>query len=369
MPQVYAVAYTTDGTNYTTLSNVQSVTVNIGRQALVDSYNASTCQVLMRYPNGFASPITQLVSGTRIRISNTTSGKIIWFGRISDVDVSYAIPYASNVGPADYMTITGEGALAAWARANGNGYSMAAGTATAQLSAAATSNGLSQTSTYSGSDNPTVAATTVSGSWGDWANKFTATLNGRIREGNNQVVFVSKYSIGNSSIGFSDTLNNASWQRYDVIDFRSLSQNYWTQVTVTPDSFGAATVQTGASPYRTLTLSTYNSSTSQATDLANYLLGVYSAQTFQIGAISAIAENQASFQLDAIGTGFWDCIGNTIAIQFRGQTYYGVIEGGTMTADPNTSRYTFYLSGSDLNSYLILNNPVLGKLNSNKLGY
>ena len=369
MAQNYVAAYTTDGTNYTSLTNVQGIQVNIGRAALVDSYNASTCVITMRYPSGYASPIAALVTGTRLRISNSTSGKVIWYGRISDVEVSYGIRYSSSTGPSDYATITGEGALASWARSNGNSYAMAAGTATAQLTAAAASNGLSQNSTYSGTDNPTVAATTVTGSWGDWANKFTATLNGRIREGDNQVVFVSKYSIGNSSIGFSDNKNSATWQVYDTIDFRSLAQNYWTQVTVTPDSYTAGTVQTGAAPYRTLALSTYNSSTSQATDLANYLLGVYGTQTFQIGAISAIAENQSSFQLDAIGTGFWDCIGNTIAIEFRGTTYYGVIEGGSMTADPNSSRYTFYLSGSDLNSYLILDNPVLGKLNSNKLGY
>jgi hypothetical protein len=40
-----------------------------------------------------------------------------------------------------------------------------------------------------------------------------------------------------------------------------------------------------------------------------------------------------------------------------------------VTATPESSRYTFYLSGADLNNYLILNSTVFGTLNNNKLGY
>jgi hypothetical protein len=369
MPQVYAVEYTTNGTTYTALSNVQSVNVKIGREALIDNYASLSGRVVMRYPTGYANPVAALVTGTRLRVSNSTTGKIICYGVIADVVVSYGMPYTAGVGNADYVEISFEGALAKWARTGGSSYAMGAGTATAQLSTAATQSGLAQTNTYSGTDNPTVAATTVTTTWGDWLNKFTATLNGRIREGDNQIVALSKYTVATSTINFSDTANNATNQVYNAITFDSLGQNFFTQVSVTPESYAVQTVQTGSSPYRTLQLATFNSSTTQAADLANYLLNIYNTAKFALSSVSCLAEAQNSMKLDAIGTGFWDCIGYTVGVTFRGTTFYGVIEGAAMTATPNEAVYTFYLSGADLNSYLILNNPALGKLNSNKLGY
>jgi hypothetical protein len=46
-----------------------------------------------------------------------------------------------------------------------------------------------------------------------------------------------------------------------------------------------------------------------------------------------------------------------------------IIEGFSVTADPSDSRYTFYVSPGDLNSYLVLDNSILGRLDFNKLGF
>ena len=246
---------------------------------------------------------------------------------------------------------------------------MAAGTASAQLAAAAASNGLTATSNYSATDNPSLAGTTVSGSWADWFNQYTATLNGRIRQGNNSVVAISKYSGFNSAVNFSDAANNATNQVYDSIDFQSLGQNYFTQVTISPSGFDPQTASSGSAPYRNLNVQTYNSGTAQALDFANYLLGVYGSTSFALASVSCLAEAQNSMKLDNIGTGFWDCIGYAVTVTFRGTVYYAIIEGASFTADPGSSRYTFYLSGADLNSYLILDNVVQGRLDFNKLGY
>jgi hypothetical protein len=62
-------------------------------------------------------------------------------------------------------------------------------------------------------------------------------------------------------------------------------------------------------------------------------------------------------------------IGARVSVTFRGTVYQSIIEGITVTADPNSSRYTYYLSGADLNNYLILNDSVFGRLDYNKLGY
>jgi hypothetical protein len=62
-------------------------------------------------------------------------------------------------------------------------------------------------------------------------------------------------------------------------------------------------------------------------------------------------------------------VGSRVSVVFRGTTYFSIIEGVTVTATPESSRYTYYLSGQDLNNYLILNNTVFGTLDYNKLGY
>jgi hypothetical protein len=74
--------------------------------------------------------------------------------------------------------------------------------------------------------------------------------------------------------------------------------------------------------------------------------------------------------MDYMGlTTFGFMIGARVSVTFRGTVYYSIIEGVRVTATPESSRYTFYLSGADLNNYLILNDTVFGRLDNNKLGY
>jgi hypothetical protein len=158
---------------------------------------------------------------------------------------------------------------------------------------------------------------------------------------------------------------------YDQISFGSYADNYYTQVTVDPESFAEATVQSGTAPFRTLLTNTFNASTAQATDYANYLLANYDEQGQALLSISCLAEAQSTFKLDNLfATGYPPIYpGTQVTVTFRGTVFNCVIEGVSMTATPESSRYTFYLSGADLNAYLILNNTVFGRLDYNKLGY
>jgi len=83
-----------------------------------------------------------------------------------------------------------------------------------------------------------------------------------------------------------------------------------------------------------------------------------------------LAEAQTSFKLDKMGlTQLGEIIGSRVSVTFRGTVYQSIVEGITVTATPESSRYTFYLSGADLNNYLVLDDAVFGKLDFNKLGY
>lgn len=372
MPQEYRVEYSTNNVTWTALSNVEEINLHIGRDRQLDAYNASSANVTVRYPTGFASPITAIVSGNFVRITNVTSGQFMFQGTINNVNVTYGIPYASGVGVSDYMTISVEGFFARFGRVQGLSYVMAADTLYNQVVGCATQTSLS-IETAVGNTQP-IAGTTVAGTWGDWVNTLLVTINGRMWDSQaNKVTIRTPFALSTSPITFSDTTNNATNQVYDQINFGSFSDNYYTQVTVDPESFAPVTVQTGSAPYRTLQTNTFNSSTSQATDYANYLLGTYSTQTGALTSISCVAEAQNTFKLDAVsgetGNQLSTIPGTRVSVVFRGTTIPSVIEGVTVTATPESSRYTYYLSNDAFSNTLTLNDATYGRLDFNKLGY
>jgi hypothetical protein len=385
--QSYTFQYTTDvnptpSTIWTTLDNVVSFNVNGGRQRQLDQYKADTANIVVRYPNGYASPITALKAGTTIRILLTSSGSIlgwpqVYAGYINDVQVEYGIPYVGSVGNADYLTISLESHFARFGRQQGLGLAVPADEIGATLS---------YISFYSGStvgNGPivgfkTVSATTVDATYGDWLNELLTTVNGRMTDeiypfSSAQTVILDPSYLRVPPVGFSDVANDATNQVYNKITFDSAAQEFYTQVTVDPVAYPAQTVQTGSAPYRTLQLNTFNSSTADALNYANYLLNNYKTPVVAISSITCSAESQNVFKLATLDAGFGanlsGCVGYQVGITFRGTTYYGVIEGWTVSGTPAGSSYTYYISGANLNAYLILDNAVFGTLDSNRLGY
>jgi hypothetical protein len=248
---------------------------------------------------------------------------------------------------------------------------MAAGTIVSQMSAASTQTGIFLT--FDGSSS--LAATTVSTTWGDWINRVCQSTNSRIWDSydTKNISVINPFSSYVNTVNFSDTANDSTNQVYNQINFDSLADNFYTQVTVTPESFGEATVtKVGATvPYRTYQTNTLNASTGQASDYASYLLSNYDTPRFAISSFSCMAEAQSSFQLDKIGGSniLAQSPGTQVGVTFRGTTYQCLIEGVNVSATPAGAMFTYYVSGADLNAYLILDNATFGRLDFNKLGY
>jgi hypothetical protein len=373
--QTYTVELSTNnGVSFTALTNVQNITVNSGRKSQLDQISASTASFELRYPTGYVSPVAALVSGTVVRFRNTTGVVYdIFQGVISDVEVQYGIPFGGGVGQEDYVRVSCEGAFAVLGRMQGNGYAMAAGTIAQQVIDCNVQTGFNLG--FSGPVGQTLAATTVNGTWGDWVNRVCQSTNSRMYDSLffNELDIVSPFRERIGNINFSDVANDSTNQVYNKIDFDSLADNFYTQVTVTPESFGAATVtNVGAvAPFRTYQTNTLNASTAQANDYASYLLGNYGTPKFAVSSLSCMGEAQASFQLDRVGFFgiFALAVGSQTSVTFRGTTFVCIIEGTTMSASPAGSVFTYYVSGADLNAYLILDNTTFGTLDNNKLGY
>jgi hypothetical protein len=366
----YQVMY---GATYATMTNVatdvQSVSLNIGRRRQLDQYNANTGSVTMRYPTGYVTPNALWITGTYVEIKvrlDTGLYTSLFTGRITDATVEYGIPYAGGVGNADYVTITMESHFAEWGRLQGNNYAMPADTYGGQLNRASAQTGLTAGANSQYGYFTAMPATTISSTWGDWLNKTVLTMNGRIRDIGNFISPVNQYyKFAGNHGDFSDTTNDEFFHRYEKIEFSSYADNYYTQVNVVPESYATQTVQTGAIPYRTYNVNTLNSSTAQALDYATYLLSTY--QTPLIG-IESVTCN-LNMQIDKLPAYGADEVGKSVSVLFRGTTYNCILEGMAWSGTPQQSSATFYFSAADLNNYLVLDNTVYGKLDSNKLGY
>lgn len=369
-PQNYEIAWSNDNVTYTALSNVQSINASIGRQTLKDPFQPSRLTFSMRYPSGFTSPNTALVTGTWIRLRNASANRIMWRGKIADVSVDWGIPYDSGVGVSDFATITCEGAAAEWGRLRANDYAISASNAYYALASASAGAGLSLGTTYTAADSPLVSASVADSSWLDWINLFAQTLSSTVKDGSGQIGIYSKDYYGFLPVSFSDVANDSTHQRYEEIELTSQVENYFTQVLINTSAYGQISATYGSAPYRTLELSTISGSAAQATDLANYYLTLYQQPTLGISKITCRSEAQATWVLD-MGGGYewWDILGYRTKVIFRGSTYDMTILGSSMQASPSTSTITYYLIDSSLTPWFILDSTDYGILDTNRLSW
>jgi hypothetical protein len=370
--QQYTVEYSLDYSTWTAISNVQEITARIGRGNLQDTFEPSSATIGIRYPTGFSSPVTAFNVGTWIRIKRVGGIYEMWNGRIRNVSVQWGKPYnyTTQEGVADFVTLECEGALAEWGRLQGNNQAIDTDLAVYQLGDLTTYTGITIGTTFTVANSPTLATSQVTGSYAEWLNTFANTLGATLKDGSNQVGVYTKDFVGTLPVSFSDAANNATNQVYDELTFDSLAADFYTQVEVNTNAFGTVVVTAAGatSPLRTLRISTFSGSAAQATDLANYYLGIYSTPSFGISSLSCKAEAQNSFALD-LGYAWWDLPGYRCNITFRGVTYYMQILGCTFTATPGSARYSYNVVDADLTPYFILDDIAYGVLDSNKLGW
>jgi hypothetical protein len=374
----YTVQYY-NGSTWVTIPELVDLNATVGRKQITDSWSASTASFTFRYPTGFASPNTDIKVEVPIRFftpSNTTNPG--WTGFIRDATVTWGMPYQSGVGQADFLTIQAEGALANWGRVTGDGFTPSTSLANGQLTEVVNNYGLAWNGNLT--DEPVQPEGTTS-SVLDWFQKFLNTVQGRPLDGStvnlSTTGLPSVYVASNATnvftkVNFSDTTNNATNDIYDVLNFDSLADNYVTQVIVTSPDYLIQTAETGSAPYRSFTVDTYATSADQAEDIANYLLVTAQGQSIQPAAISAISSGQNTCRIDTLndpfnfGT-FFALPLYFVTITFRGVTYTVRIEGATISANPEQTRVTYYLSPAEANPWLILDSASFGILDTNKL--
>jgi hypothetical protein len=373
----YKVQYF-DGAAWVDIDDLVALSCNIGRKQVTDVWPVSNASFTFRYPTGFASPNTDLLVDVPIRFfTPSVSSPAAWTGFIKDVRVLWGIPFASGVGQADQLVVEAEGALGRWGRTQGDGFTGSNNFANGQLTEVTNHYGLSWNGNLT---SEPVKAVATEGPLLNWLQKFINTVQGRLLDGAARVfvddpnrrgnIFISSNAQNSqTTVNFSDVANNATNAVYNVLDFDSLADNYITQVTVQAPGLADQTAEVGSAPYRSFVVETLAVTTAQSLDLANYYLAAVDDQAVAPNVVSVVSSAQVSATIDTMGANpFYFLPAFKTRITFRGTVFVCQIEGASLTANPDQTRITYYLSSAEANPYFILDSATFGVLDQNKLG-
>lgn len=387
-------ATTMDGT-YTTLTGVQSVTFNRGRQRFIDPFAATSCTIELIPANSYATPLAvgQYVD---IRPTNSSASPAYFVGKISDVQRTYGIPYNSGTGaaPADRIRITVLGPIGLIGRDSlydADFYVVETGTTPYTLFTQNTARWFNIKSDIA------VGGRRFTGcQWNDATdnpltifNQIAATEPFYFSDRDNARVVISNPSGNASYFGFgptdfqmfivgqgAETTDRFNFSdagggfKYNAIEYGTGAQNTFTQVNVVTDNADGVTnvatysTQTGFAPYASLDWHSYGTTAAEAKTLGDYLLQRLSVNTpvpFSITTSTAV--DDTIVDLAKMNTVI---PGTRGTVTFRGQTFRVTLEGLSVSFYPDRANVTAYFSPWPLN-YFVLDSTINGVLDTNVL--
>ena len=359
-------------TTYTELENVLDFSVDIGRTGIIDIFNPGQATFTYRRISG-STPVPTI--GTKIYIVDWTTGTtaqdiaedndLIYVGYVRDAAITWGIDDS-----ADTITVSCEGYLAVLGRNILNDVNFPHDNLLDYVNAIQTASGATIGLINSGTDEEIHTV-----DWTDSVASLLATVSntvyGRVVELDDRCTLLAKNTTNTAKWKFTDTASG-TYQEYDDIRYESLGDNYYTQIQVNYPVNNVAVAGTGTRVY---SIDTLARNATNAGTLANYYKNTFGTPVMGLAQISALASRQGTFRLSRlvdfplVQVGTYACVGTQMEVDFRGSVLTVIVEGVSISATPDDSRYTFYVSPGDLNSYLVLNNTVLGRLDFNKLGF
>lgn len=366
------------GATWYDLPNIQTVDIFRGRRLQIDDYGIDTASLNSRNPSGWT---TAPKLGDQICIYIYAPGYVsgtdnfgCFFGRIRDVDIQYGI-----VPSEDEVSVSCEGVQGDWSRTQLVDFNLPSQLTDESILDIGTEVGLDTASFFGRSTN---SAITFTGNGLDLANQITRTEEARM------FGFASTinstpilYWYGRNRANFSTfyltdgtAASSPAAIKYEQIEFRSSADNYYNEVVIKPVGLASQTATLNTTPIYGLPKDTRDATATQGLNHAQWLLNNFQNKNQAIFSVTYTETMQST----TTGTGAPNAgpidyaqapINNLFAIVFRGTTYYTICEGVQISSRPGQTRVTLFMSGQDQNAYLILNDPIFGKLDFNKLGF
>lgn len=358
--------YTVDINGF--LSDVQNITVTKGRVQVQDPFKAGTATITGRKPDDL--PTIDIGDSVFILANDGTTTYDIFQGVVADLKVTYG-----QVSSMDTWQIDCEDVLARVGRAlTTSDFNWLAGITTGNAISQTVSNATgSAVSVFVDPLFPGASTVSAQSVYNQNAlqviNQLIQTEQGWLRAADvNTVGFVARNeaSAFNTEGDFTDgTLSTANPSGpYDQILFRSQADSFYDEVVVEPVGLASQSAGSGARRY---SLNSYNQTTSQAGDLAAYVLATLQVQNSVPSVLSAISQVQTNNM--AMRTFEGAASGAQIGLILRGQKYFLFVEGATLTATPEQTRWSYNLVSSEALNFFILDSASFGVLDQNKLGF
>jgi hypothetical protein len=372
---------TNNGT-YTTITGVQSVSISRGRQRFQDPFPQSSCVVELIPANSYALPfaIGQYID---VRASNTTNTDCYFQGRITDVERQYDMPYNSSSGaaPGDRIRITATGGTGVLGSNQLVNYSFPSQNASYTIDNlcfdADVDNFGIEPIVGSPDGTPILSAQTFSGSALDLMNVILRSIVGSIDDVANRAstkLGVAPQNIpGDTLFIFSDT-GAINTLKFNNLQFLSSVQNTFNEVNV--EAAGIATQSaTGTPPLNSLNYSTFNSTTAQSFNQANYLYNMLSGQVQACPYVIGVSDATENGVVELVTRMFnveqtfgRRILQSSTRITFRGITSEGIIQGISTVFYQDNATAQIFLSPS-LGQPFTLDSSAFGVLDTNRLGY
>lgn len=339
----------------TAINNVQSVTVSKGLRVLTDNYSSGRVLITGRVPSSLPTlTIGQVIDCTLTNPNSTPASTYFVSGRIADFQINYG-----TVPAMDTWSLELEDAFSVLGRSKITRTWTAGTTTLTAFNNVCTDTGLTGSSI--GSSTKTLSATTVT------AESALAVMQNIINTeqglmyatANNLFFYTTGWQSSTTFYAFSDAGGAAT--KYQQVQFLSMADNYSTYVLITVN--GGLPVVTGSGLYA-YQEDTYAANTAAQTDIGNYVLGALSVQTNTPNRLTILLNDETSDRaLQALN------INTGVTLTLRGQTYNANIIGYTISSDTQRTMITYNLASSAFYNFLILDNSIYGKLDSNRLGF
>ena len=367
-------------TTFTTLPDVQNISISNGRRRQIDDYGVDQLTVESLFPTDWT--VTPQLGDNIIAWVYTTAYPSyptynywkMFQGRITNVDIQYGL-----VSNEDSVTITAEGLQAELGRTQINGYAVASASTGLQVFDIADSVGL-----YVGNagGSSTGSAQTYTGNLKAFVDTEVRTEQGRLRStatGPTTLDMGTLDFVGREAL-LTGAPTTPDWSdgtlvspgekyKYQQVKFKSAAEDFYNSVTVKPLGLASQTTTSGTTPIYSYVADSYDVSTSQALSLAQYIRFKYDTTNSTPRELGFTISQQSASGAVLLLNLVQSFLGLEVNIVLRGVRYFCVVEGVNITASPDDTRILFSVSSNETNDYLILDNAVYGRLDNNRLGF
>lgn len=357
--RVYWTAYRTTGN--VQIQNIQEVQIQFGRRRITDLLTAGTATLRGRRPDLLPSLV--IGDSVYIRMNFPYPGQPVgpdpyneYDYRVADLTIEYG-----ETSSMDTWTLELEDAIAYLGRASLSTTVIAAGTSTATAAETiATAAGLTQT---------TVAGTTTKTSGQTVTGQNALEVYQILVNTEAAWITCSGTNIGwqprnawQSLINFdlfTDTNDEINYNDYRTA---SLAENYADKIVVRPRGSTDVITGTGIFSYN---LDAYAFDTAQASNLGSFWQAALDVDYVTPRQISALVNGNSI----GIANAITQQNVNGATVTFRGTTTNSVTTGVQIYGSLESTYVTLYLSAVNFLNFLVLDDAIYGKLDSNRLGW